>query len=379
MCNNRIINSQTTYITSAYPDGSFYFANGILSGIVSNKCDLNAYKGLLKFDFTHVAKCNIESAFLYLYINDRKCIEDVYNSNLIITKNLEDFNIKKVNWYNQPKTNLNDPIKLIIRGENKRSYIKIDIKEFIDNEILEAGTLGFTIQGVAQCKTSLVNFASCNTINRPYIEIKYNSLCDDECYYEDDYEENCQCSDRFNCDYGYDNNCRYNEGKYNLGWRDIEYSCCSSILGPTGPTGALGPTGPRGIGLQGVIVFDYKDTAFYPKNQLVNYKGSTYITKVNSPQGYPNNSEDYSLIVEKGATGAIGATGDRGPTGVGLLGITIFNPNNSIAYTLGQVVTYEGSTYIVIMSPPQGTPENSTDYMLLAAKGATGATGIVKA
>ncbi len=306
MCNNRIINSQTTYITSAYPDGSFYFANGILSGIVSNKCDLNAYKGLLKFDFTHVAKCNIESAFLYLYINDRKCIEDVYNSNLIITKNLEDFNIKKVNWYNQPKTNLNDPIKLIIRGENKRSYIKIDIKEFIDNEILEAGTLGFTIQGVAQCKTSLVNFASCNTINRPYIEIKYNSLCDDECYYEDDYEENCQCSDRFNCDYGYDNNCRYNEGKYNLGWRDIEYSCCSSILGPTGPTGALGPTGPRGIGLQGVIVFDYKDAAFYPKNQLVNYKGSTYITKVNSPQGYPNNSEDYSLIVEKGATGATG-------------------------------------------------------------------------
>lgn len=323
MCNSRIINSQTTYITSAYPERSFYFANGILAGIVSNKYDLNAYKALLKFDFTDVEKCNIESAFLYLYINDRKCIEEVYNSNLIVTNNLDNFNIKKVNWYNQPKTNLDNAIKIIIRGENKKNYIKVDIRQFIDNGILKEGYLGLTIQGIAQCKTSLVKFSSCNTINRPYIEIKYNSICDDECYYEDDFdcddeddydddyhcEYDCRCGDKFDCDYGENYRCN-NECRYN---------------------------------------------------------GSVYITNVNSPREYPDDSDDYSLIAEKGATES---------TGRGVLGITPFNLYNSAFYTLGQIVTYEGSTYIVTTSPPQGTPENSLDYMLLGAKEATGTNGI---
>ncbi|MDN4638609.1 hypothetical protein QCD73_19230, partial [Bacillus sp. PsM16] len=44
-------------------------------------------------------------------------------------------------------------------------------------------------------------------------------------------------------------------------------------------------------------------------------------------------------------------------------------------YPVGQVVTYEGGTYIVNTAPPTGTPDTSPDYTLLAAAGVTGATG----
>lgn len=299
MCNSRIINSQTTYITSAYPERSFYFANGILAGIVSNRYDLNAYKTLLKFDFTDVEKCNIESAFLYLYINDKKCIEEVYNSNLIIINNLDNFDIKKVNWYNQPKINLDDPIKLIIREENKKSYIKVDIRQFIDNEMLEEGNLGLTIQGIAQCKTSLVNFASCNSVNRPYIEIKYNSICDDEYYYEDDFdcdedddedddyedddchcEYGCPCGDKFDCD-----------NEYNYGWNS-EWGCNEKLYNSRCRWGL------------GVIPFNLCNSAFYSLGQIVTYEGATYIVTTSPPQGTPESSLDYMLLGAKGTTGA---------------------------------------------------------------------------
>ncbi|MEW4088302.1 collagen-like protein, partial [Bacillus altitudinis] len=51
-----------------------------------------------------------------------------------------------------------------------------------------------------------------------------------------------------------------------------------------------------------------------------------------------------------GATGPIGdtgATGDTGPTGVGLTGIEAFDPVVSPTYPVGQVVTFNGSTYVV--------------------------------
>ncbi|MGM0966919.1 MAG: BclA C-terminal domain-containing protein, partial [Bacillota bacterium] len=47
-----------------------------------------------------------------------------------------------------------------------------------------------------------------------------------------------------------------------------------------------------------------------------------------------------------GATGA-GATGPTGATGVGLTGVVPFDPAAAPGYPAGQVVTSNGSTYIV--------------------------------
>lgn len=83
----------------------------------------------------------------------------------------------------------------------------------------------------------------------------------------------------------------------------------------------------------------------------------------------------------KGATGPQGPQrpqgpqGPRGSTGAGLQGIVVFNPAQSPLYPAGQVVTFNGSTYIATVAGPIGTPGSSSDYLLIAG-GATGAQGL---
>lgn len=76
-----------------------------------------------------------------------------------------------------------------------------------------------------------------------------------------------------------------------------------------------------------------------------------------------------------GPTGPTGAIGPTGVTGVGLQGIVAFNPLIAPTYTTGQVVLYNGSSYVANVNSPAGTPGASADYTLLAAAGITGATG----
>ncbi|WPF77754.1 BclA C-terminal domain-containing protein [Bacillus velezensis] len=101
----------------------------------------------------------------------------------------------------------------------------------------------------------------------------------------------------------------------------------SNIPTLAGPTGATGPTGPTGA------------------------------------------------IGPAGATGPTGSIGPTGVTGAGLQGIVAFNPLIAPTYTPGQVVLYNGSSYVVNVNSPAGTPGASADYTLLAAAGSTGATG----
>lgn len=211
--NTKIVKAQTTYVTSAYPEGSFYFASEILAGIVSNKCELNAYKALLKFDFDDVEKCNIESAYLYLYVKERECLNNIYGSNLIISKNIENFNVETVNWYKQPKTDMDDTLKMMVRADDEGRYMKIDIGEIIYKGILKNGEFGLTIQGVGRCKTSIVKFSSLETRTAPYIELKYKIPCyDSKPYCNDDYENEYECE----CDYE----------------EDLEYQClCDQEVG----------------------------------------------------------------------------------------------------------------------------------------------------
>lgn len=83
----------------------------------------------------------------------------------------------------------------------------------------------------------------------------------------------------------------------------------SNIPTLAGPTGATGPTGPTGA------------------------------------------------IGPAGATGPTGSIGPTGVTGAGLQGIVAFNPLIAPTYTPGQVVLYNGSSYVVNVNSPAGTPE----------------------
>ncbi|WP_437183596.1 beta strand repeat-containing protein [Shouchella xiaoxiensis] len=154
--------------------------------------------------------------------------------------------------------------------------------------------------------------------------------------------------------------------------------------GGTGATGPSGPTGATGIGFEGVVAFDPAVAPTYPVGEVVAFNGSTYLVNTAPPTGTPGTSPDYTLIAGAGATGATGAdggtgaTGPSGPTGatgIGFEGVVAFDPAVAPTYPVGQVVTFNGSTYLVNTAPPTGTPGTSPDYTLIAGAGATGATG----
>ncbi|MED4818296.1 collagen-like protein, partial [Bacillus atrophaeus] len=147
----------------------------------------------------------------------------------------------------------------------------------------------------------------------------------------------------------------------------------AGAIGPTGATGATGPAGPTGVtgaGLQGIVVFNPLVAPTYTVGQVVLYNGSSYVVNTASPAGFPDASADYTLLASAGPIGA---------TGAGLQGITPFDPAAAPFYLAGQVVLYEGSSYVVNISNPSGVPGTSPDYTLLASAGPTGPTGVTGA
>ncbi|WP_119026944.1 BclA C-terminal domain-containing protein [Bacillus velezensis] len=101
-------------------------------------------------------------------------------------------------------------------------------------------------------------------------------------------------------------------------------------------------------------------------------------SKLDSISNIPTLAGPTGATGPTGPTGAVGPAGAIGPTGVtgaGLQGIVAFNPLIAPTYTTGQVVLYNGSSYVANVNSPAGTPGASADYTLLAAAGSTGATG----
>ncbi|AWD12632.1 BclA C-terminal domain-containing protein [Bacillus velezensis] len=102
-------------------------------------------------------------------------------------------------------------------------------------------------------------------------------------------------------------------------------------------------------------------------------------SKLDSISNIPTLAGPTGATGPTGAIGPAGATGPTGPTGVtgaGLQGIFAFNPLIAPTYTTGQVVLYNGSSYVANVNSPAGTPGASADYTLLAAAGSTGTTGV---
>jgi len=183
------------------------------------------------------------------------------------------------------------------------------------------------------------------------------------------------------------------------------------LSGPPGPQGVQGPSGPAGTnGVSFKFRSAFNNSVAYAVNDVVTY-GSTYIA-IAGNQGPSNPTPDanpaaWSLMAQQGTTGPAGpqgppgvagpmglqglggATGPPGPQGVqgstgqaGADGVS-FNFrsafNDSVAYAVNDVATYDGSTYIAIagnQGPSNPTPDaNPAAWSLMAQQGTTGPAG----
>ncbi|QWI62718.1 collagen-like protein [Bacillus mycoides] len=156
----------------------------------------------------------------------------------------------------------------------------------------------------------------------------------------------------------YQRNCFSCDGRRNSG--------SIGATGPTGSTGATGPTGnagPTGAGLQSTTAFSLAAAPNYKKGQVVTYTSSGYVVKKDAPQGFPNVSQDYIVLVEGGPTGSTGTTGSTGATGsTGVTGSTGATGSTGVTGSTGAT----GSTGVTGSTGATGT---------IGATGSTGTTG----
>jgi hypothetical protein len=129
-----------------------------------------------------------------------------------------------------------------------------------------------------------------------------------------------------------------------------------------GPTGATGPQGPQGIqGVQG-------------PTGAVGAQGQQGTQGVAGPAG-ATGAEGIQGI--QGPTGATGAAGPAGATGATGAPVNFQGPWSSVTpYTIGNAVSFNGSSYIALTPNQNTTPgTNGAVWALLALEGATGPTG----
>lgn len=128
----------------------------------------------------------------------------------------------------------------------------------------------------------------------------------------------------------------------------------AGVAGPIGPQGLQGPTGPAGAtgppGLQGAT----------------------------GPQGPAGSTGPPGPAGSQGPQGATGPQGAQGPAGsTGPAGVSFKGPwSTATAYRANDAVSYNGSTYLALLTNLAVPPDSSTSaWAILAQMGSAGPTG----
>lgn len=168
-------------------------------------------------------------------------------------------------------------------------------------------------------------------------------------------------------------------------------------IGPQGAIGAQGPAGPTGLSFQGA----YNPAHNYALADAVLFAGSGYVSLIannhgntpdqspsawslfasaggSGPQGPagPTGSQGpIGLLGPQGAIGPAGPQGSAGPAGQGLNLTGAYSSSHS--YSIGDVVTFNGSSYASLVASNHGQTPNLSpaSWMLLAASGPVGSAG----
>ncbi|WP_263383896.1 DNRLRE domain-containing protein [Granulicella arctica] len=163
----------------------------------------------------------------------------------------------------------------------------------------------------------------------------------------------------------------------------------NGATGIAGPQGAIGPQGPAVANYTGA----YLSATNYALHDAVSYNGSTYVSLTATNHGNtPDQSpQQWAVLAAQGIAGPIGSAGIAGPAGAaGTSGVAgAAGPQGppvqfsggwiiSTTYTIGQAISYAGSSYIALTANTGRQPDLSPQYWGLLAQagvGSAGATG----
>lgn len=104
---------------------------------------------------------------------------------------------------------------------------------------------------------------------------------------------------------------------------------------------------------------------YYPRN-VVSYNGSGYMCTSESLNVLPTDATKWKLLVSRGTNGTNGAKGDKGDTGTGFVWKNAYN--NATAYSINDIVHYNGSVYIALKATTGNIPTNAEFWNLYVSK-----------
>lgn len=180
----RINCSDSTYVDKTNSNNNFHEGERLLSGInYKNGSSFNIYKTLLKFDTSKLNNHSIKSAFLHLFVEKIKLTPNHSSDNIIISKNISYSTPSTVNWINYPLTIPSNRYTLKITSKNIGKYIKINITDLVESWVVNNNeNYGLTIEPIDLNYTSIVQFASNNSLKPPYLSLTAICHCQDNEY-----------------------------------------------------------------------------------------------------------------------------------------------------------------------------------------------------
>ncbi|MEG2235956.1 MAG: DNRLRE domain-containing protein [Clostridia bacterium] len=172
--NLKLYCDSTTYIDNFRPNKNFSKARERIIGVVNRKSlQTNNYSMLLKFDMRAININVIESAKLYIYLENGNM---EFCDKIIVSKSDSDYENSEVNWDNKP--NNYNKIDFEVKNRNIQRYCSFDVTEIIKSS--DDFIIGLQIECESEVEYCAINFLSEYSKMPPYLLI---SISEDSDYY----------------------------------------------------------------------------------------------------------------------------------------------------------------------------------------------------
>lgn len=159
----------STYVSKSHSNTNYSQDNSLIVGLLKEQDNkTNASISLLSFPTLNLESNDINHAYLYLFLEDIKTVNNK-SAKLNIIGDFEYINIEKVSWNNFFGGSLSNKTIIEISISEINSYIKIDVKDIIRNLAKFDINYNLLISPVTPSTSTFIKFSSCKSNNPPYL------------------------------------------------------------------------------------------------------------------------------------------------------------------------------------------------------------------
>lgn len=168
------IKCDSTYLDKAHPKNNYYSDEKLLVGIINKNSPVkNEFRSVLKFDISDIYCNSIDSAFLFLFVENLKSVPNLGNS-ISISGFTEDIYLEDINWQDTSEYILTPKVNSFISPLYINKYIKIDISSIIKSLPKNSSVCNLLIEHTPITHNSIIKFSKSSSKFPAYITLAAN-------------------------------------------------------------------------------------------------------------------------------------------------------------------------------------------------------------